>query len=422
MGQSVKQSNVKVWFRSGLLVVVPLALLLLRPPVASTQEPADTPPPAGCGQGKAARQRHWSERDRPLGHARQGQRAGHQSTRGAHRRETRRRAAVQGALTCSSSLCHGGGSAERNAYTIWNRSDPHQHAVATLNGIRSTAIARGAQLANAPASTRCTVCHAPLAGVPDERLPAALDVLKEGVSCESCHGAAQNWMRSHTRRDFTHAQNVQTGVRELRNLYNRANACVSCHQVIDSDLLTAGHPPLLFELDAQTVAEPRHWTNDTGDFFGPQAWLTGQAVALREMSWSLSQNSSPVAEEREQWRALVWLLQRTVDARGKDGGLPGFDAVPNPDDFNAGNVARAQTTADDFARSASHLEWSSSTVRRCLDELTATDKEFAPVAGGEGEMALRPACATARAGVVAPDGSPAKNGGCQVEAGLDGTR
>ncbi len=292
-----------------------------------------------------------------------------------------------GAASCSSSLCHGGGSPARNAFTIWQRSDPHRRAAATLAGTRAARIAQGLFLASAAGSTRCTECHTPLAGVPEERLSKGLDAQAEGVSCESCHGPAQNWVRSHTRRDFTHVQNVQTGVREVRDLYARANTCVACHQVLEPDVLAAGHPPLLFELDAQTVAEPRHWT-DLGDFFGPQAWLTGQAAALRELSWALSREAEPTPEAREQWRALVWLLQRTVEMLGKEG-LPSLDTVPGAGDFTPGNVAHAQANADDFARAAARLAWSRANSRRCLEGLAAIDREFVPVAGGEGDLAMR---------------------------------
>ena len=68
--------------------------------------------------------------------------------------------------------------------------------------------------------------------------------------------------------------------------------------------------------------------------------------------------------------------------------MPGFDAATGAADFNPGNVARAQTSADEFARTAAHLEWSRASLRRCLDGLAATDKEFVPVTGGEGELAL----------------------------------
>ena len=138
-------------------------------------------------------------------------------------------------------------------------------------------------------------------------------------------------------------------------------------------------------MDAQSVAEPRHWI-DKGDFFGPQAWLVGQAAALRETSWGLSQTAEPPPVMREQWRALIWLLQRTTEAAGN--GLPRFD-VPNATDFSPGNVARAQSVADDLAKAASRQEWNRLTTRRCLEALANTSKEFVPTMDGETALTLQ---------------------------------
>ena len=80
----------------------------------------------------------------------------------------------------------------------------------------------------------------------------------------------------------------------------RANTCVACHQNVDSDILAAGHPELVFELDGQSVAQPKHWTDppDTG----ARAWLVGQAVALRETSWRLSLNPERIRKHARRGR------------------------------------------------------------------------------------------------------------------------
>jgi len=83
--------------------------------------------------------------------------------------------------------------------------------------------------------------------------------VSEGVSCENCHGPAENWLRAHTRSDWTHADRTFAGMRDLKNLYVRANNCVACHQTVELPLLKAGHPELIFELDGQSVSEPKHW-------------------------------------------------------------------------------------------------------------------------------------------------------------------
>jgi len=102
-------------------------------------------------------------------------------------------------------------------------------------------------------------------------------------------------------------------MRDLRNWYIRANACVACHQTVDTDVIDAGHPRLVFELSTQMKAQPPHW-RDPAD--SPvRAWLTGQAVALRELSWKMQgndRNSDPDA--LAQTNALAWLLSKVTSS------------------------------------------------------------------------------------------------------------
>lgn len=101
--------------------------------------------------------------------------------------------------------------------------------------------------------------------------------------------------RTHTRADWTYAMRVSAGIHDLRNLYVRTNACVAGHQNVDADILQAGHPALVFELDSQSVNEPKHWREDES-MIGPRSWLIGQAVALREIAWTVNK-ATP--EERD---------------------------------------------------------------------------------------------------------------------------
>jgi hypothetical protein len=185
-------------------------------------------------------------------------------------------------------MCHGGASPSRDQFTIWSRQDFHSRAYATLVTARSVRIAETLGIVSATESARCTTCHAPFASLPQARLASTINVT-EGVSCESCHNGAEAWLRSHTRPDWTYADRIHAGLRDLRSAYVRANTCVACHQVIDPALVKAGHPELIFELDGLTASEPRHW-QEKADWFGPKAWLVGQAVALREMSLCLARS------------------------------------------------------------------------------------------------------------------------------------
>jgi len=273
-----------------------------------------------------------------------------------------------GVAGCKSSSCHGGAGEKRDQYFTWSKKDFHTRAYAILTDARSARMAESLRLpAAAQESARCTVCHSPFHSVPSARLmPAHPD---EGVSCESCHSAAESWLRGHTRKDWTYAMRVTAGMRDLKSFYVRANTCVACHQNLDSDILKAGHPELTFELDGQSVAEPKHWRDDPSS--GLRAWLVGQAVALREMSWALSKNQMPDAEATARWKGLAWLLSK-VTSNQTD--LPLIDqasATTSPALY-----ANVQEQSDVLARRAAEHRFSDEVARQLLQALAATDSEF----------------------------------------------
>jgi len=212
-----------------------------------------------------------------------------------------------GSQSCSSSSCHGGANEKSNQYTIWSTHDfHHARPYATLETARSERLAEVLKIGNPTQSARCTVCHAPFATVPAERLGHDV-AITEGISCESCHGPAENWIRSHTRPDYKRADRVTAGMRDLKNLYVRANTCVACHQNIDPEIRAAGHPELIFEMDGQSVTMPRHWAK-SADKPGPQIWAMGQLVAFREMSWQLQNTTKATADMTNRWVGLGTLL------------------------------------------------------------------------------------------------------------------
>ena len=288
-----------------------------------------------------------------------------------------------GAAGCKSSSCHGGAGEKRSQYITWSRQDVHTRGFAILTNARSERIAAGLGLqaqtegANAAtASTRCTVCHSPFHSVPQaQRAPTAEPT--ESVSCESCHGAAGGWLRGHTRTDWTYATRVGAGMRDLESFYVRANTCVACHQNLDPDIVAAGHPELVFELDGQSAAQPKHWRDPEGS--GPRAWLTGQAVALRELSWRLAMNPNADAQALAQWSALVWLLSHVTAV---ENGL----TVISPDEQP---FAHTQQQADALARRAAQANLGRDFASRVLQRLVSTEREFSPTSKTPREVLFR---------------------------------
>lgn len=277
-------------------------------------------------------------------------------------------APVYGAATCSSTGCHGGADDRSRQYIVWSQRDVHSRSFATLATARAARMAEALQINDPTAHVRCTICHAPLRNAAPQRLAADARV-SEGVSCISCHGPANTWLRTHTRPDYSHAERVEAGMRDLRDLRGRANACVACHQTIDPELIKVGrHPALLFELDGQAHGEPQHW-REFGEFSGAQAWFVGQAVAWREISWALLRGNADVAHDTPRWQALRWLLWRV----GFDYGLPA--AVDLAKDAPPSEMSDAVGLADQLARRGAQA-WSNEDTWLVLGRLAGTENDF----------------------------------------------
>jgi hypothetical protein len=207
----------------------------------------------------------------------------------------------QGVASCASSNCHGATRPQdaypvlQNEFHTWSRDDSHSEAYIVLLGERSTIIARNLGLRAPEQAQRCLDCHAltPPAGAVAGRLE-----IEDGVTCESCHGPASGWLEGHRSEGWSHADSVATGLRDLRDPAVRAGLCMSCHvgtagREVDHELIAAGHPALVFELDNYAAAMPPHWppagayddpdrAREAAAGRGARAWALGQARGLRQ--------------------------------------------------------------------------------------------------------------------------------------------
>jgi hypothetical protein len=282
-----------------------------------------------------------------------------------------------GSASCSASLCHGGSGPDRGQFQIWSLRDYHTKARATLTLPRSARFAQALGLGEAAKNDRCTSCHDPWQNLPVARKGPKVNPA-DLVSCETCHGAAEPWIRAHTRPDWSHADRVGAGMRDLENLYVRASTCVACHQNVDSDLLKAGHPELIFELDGQSATEPKHW-RERRDWIGPQSWLVGQAVALRESSWQLSREKAPHENLVPRCEALAWLLRKIATLEKAEAPA----AAASSDQY-----ARMREWSDQFARAAAEAEWSEAKIWSHLFILSESG-DFKPDAAARPVQARR---------------------------------
>ena len=196
-----------------------------------------------------------------------------------------------GTGTCSSSNCHGSvhprksSDVLQNEYYTWMKHDKHSKAYSVLMGADGRRMASLLNIKDASNEPLCLKCHATY--VPDPSQRGEKFDLKDGVSCESCHGPAEGWLATHPETGATHQDNLARGLADTVSLDKRAKLCLSCHygdddQWVSHDLYGAGHPRLSFELDTYGVLQPKHWVIDEdylkrkGPYVPLAAWLIGQ--------------------------------------------------------------------------------------------------------------------------------------------------
>lgn len=202
-----------------------------------------------------------------------------------------------GETRCGNPTCHGAGlpttDAEKKNWRPWksartqwlNRNiDRHSRAYATLETEGGKAIARYMGI-DATKSDKCLVCHAPAARL----APGSTHRKADGVSCEHCHGPAQEWLQAHVERDWNQkkSQYYGRGFYDNANFRLRAERCAACHTEIDHEIVAGGHPPLQFEMVAYAQIM-KHWDDQEdqppGSFsVDPTLWAVGQVVGLRRL-------------------------------------------------------------------------------------------------------------------------------------------
>lgn len=216
--------------------------------------------------------------------------------------------------SCASPSCHGSvqvrtdTNVQQNEYSIWVVKDRHARAYAVLANDVAKRITRLMSLnADPQKEQRCLVCHS--LSPPDDQRAKTFTDFSDGVSCESCHGPASNWLGKHTEKDWKHEQSVALGMKDLRDPAKRAENCLECHigtqdRKVDHELIAAGHPDLVFEMAAYEAAMPKHWTempdkpNQTPDpWFEVRSMAVGEAVELQSQLQRAARNAQSIWPE-----------------------------------------------------------------------------------------------------------------------------
>ncbi len=209
-----------------------------------------------------------------------------------------------GVAGCSAASCHGGREVVGGEYTHWaTRDAAHRQAYNVLLSVVSRTMAAKLGIAAAHKEARCLACHSMDAGLmKTDPLNATATThsprfaIEFGVGCESCHGAAGQWLARHTERSWKTLSNHQKsefGFRNLRSLDTRADTCIACHvgsphATVDHDLIAAGHPRLSFELSGYQALLPKHWNESTALQREPdqelKLWMLGQVKSAKVMA------------------------------------------------------------------------------------------------------------------------------------------
>ena len=137
-------------------------------------------------------------------------------------------------------------------------------------------------LTNMKTERSCLECHFLGKIIDDEYQTVA------GISCESCHGAARDWTKTHgdygkgitkatesaEHREARRTQAVASGMIGPGSLYALGSACYGCHIVTDEKITNVGgHPPgsAGFNLLTWSQGEVRHTILHTGNKANPEA-------------------------------------------------------------------------------------------------------------------------------------------------------
>ena len=154
-------------------------------------------------------------------------------------------------------------------FEVWKTSGHESGSKMLTRSKQAKEIAKALGIRRIKNDSRCTSCHFTMNSGSSK--PKAL----AGVSCESCHGAAENWLEAHqnfgakgaliaeetvAHRQQRYSDCDSAGMVRVGRVHAMAAQCLSCHVINDEELVDlAGHPDgMAFELLAWSQGEVRH--------------------------------------------------------------------------------------------------------------------------------------------------------------------
>lgn len=185
---------------------------------------------------------------------------------------------VVGPSTCTGCHRHGPqnewwfGDAHYRSADRFFEQDPKAVQIARLYGIRPDRMSRGDQV--------CMDCHGTVVSGKEKR------EVGDGVGCESCHGAAEDYLEPHQEGEPElglqrpgYQKALQLGMTQLRDAGVRAKVCTGCHYITEPRLISAGHPSGREHDYIEGMATIQHWPEDS---LGDGQLRTAFASALQQ--------------------------------------------------------------------------------------------------------------------------------------------
>lgn len=157
-----------------------------------------------------------------------------------------------------------------NEVSVWKQTPHHQTFEQLSRNPKAAEICRKMGVRSVKRSDICINCHFTLQQQGDRNKPVS------GISCESCHGAAKDWLEIHNdyggnsatketesmeHRDMRLVNATINGMRNTRDLYLIASSCYNCHTVPNESLVNVGGHKAGsqdFELVAWSQGRVRH--------------------------------------------------------------------------------------------------------------------------------------------------------------------
>ena len=189
-------------------------------------------------------------------------------------------------------------------YDIWERTGHQSESKLLTRNKEAQTIARALGIRRIKNDARCTSCHFTVTAHEGKEKAVA------GVSCESCHGGARDWIDLHD--DFGGAGSTvenetseHAAERKARcedqgmiwpsQTHQIAETCFRCHTIQDEELVAAGHPTGAgFELVAWSQGEVFHSNYEVDPVLHRRVlYVIGQMLELKHALLALQGASGP---------------------------------------------------------------------------------------------------------------------------------